>query len=312
MRRLASLVLAFVAVSCAAQTITPNIGLQVPAYNQLNYGTLLNYDLNKIDLLLSGNGLLPAINSSAYACAGSYGTSGEVLSTTGTACQWVANGGGSDYPGVTTDGAGGLNLSNLHASGSLFSQGIIYGNAGFFAETLSTANSGQNFAGPPTVTAGSTWNGSIPVLDEWTWQSAVGTGANPTTTYTLLHGGSLGAATVNAVFPWLIGSVLNGNGTLLPSTSHPPTGNTSGAVELTLTGTTGTVTGTALTATCDSGTASVTGAVVGRPVAVSSTTGADVGGAFDLRASVTSSGTVTVYVCGTGTPTSLAYNVTVL
>jgi hypothetical protein len=51
--------------------------------------------------------------------------------------------------------------------------------------------------------------------------------------------------------------------------------------------------------------------VVGHPVAVSSTTGADVGGAFYLRASVTSSGTVTVYLCGTGTPSSLAYNVTV-
>jgi len=44
---------------------------------------------------------------------------------------------------------------------------------------------------------------------------------------------------------------------------------------------------------------------------VSSTTGADVGGAFYLRGSVTATGTVTVYVCGTGTPASLAYNVAV-
>lgn len=76
-------------------------------------------------------------------------------------------------------------------------------------------------------------------------------------------------------------------------------------------GTTGTITGTSLTATCDSGTATVASAIVGHPVAVSSTTGADVGGAFYLRASVTSSNTVTVYVCGTGTPSSLAYNVEV-
>ena len=78
-----------------------------------------------------------------------------------------------------------------------------------------------------------------------------------------------------------------------------------------LTGTTATITGTALSSTCDSGTATVPGAIVGRPVAVSSTTGADVGGAFNLRASVTAAGTVTVYVCGTGTPASLAYNVSV-
>jgi len=82
-------------------------------------------------------------------------------------------------------------------------------------------------------------------------------------------------------------------------------------ISVPLTGTTGTITGTSLSGTCDSGTASVTGAVVGSPVSVSSTTGADVGGAFNVRGSVTSTGTVTVYVCGTGTPSSLAYNVVV-
>jgi hypothetical protein len=82
-------------------------------------------------------------------------------------------------------------------------------------------------------------------------------------------------------------------------------------VQLVLTGTTGTITGTSLSASCDSGAATVTGATVGHPVAVSSTTGVDVGGAFNLRASVTATNTVTVYICGTGTPSSLAYNVTV-
>ncbi|MHB1953097.1 MAG: beta strand repeat-containing protein [Sulfobacillus sp.] len=78
-----------------------------------------------------------------------------------------------------------------------------------------------------------------------------------------------------------------------------------------LTGTTATITGTALSSSCDSGTATVTGAIVGTPVSVSSTTGVDVGGAFYLRASVTAANTVTVYICGTGTPASLAYNVKV-
>jgi hypothetical protein len=112
----------------------------------------------------------------------------------------------------------------------------------------------------------------------------------------------------------IYGNLTNGNGTSIPGAvlGNKSANNTGAAyVELVLTGTTGTITGTALTATCDSGTASVTGAVVGHPVAVSSTTGADVGGAFNVRASVTSTGTVTVYVCGTGTPASLAFNVTV-
>jgi len=78
-------------------------------------------------------------------------------------------------------------------------------------------------------------------------------------------------------------------------------------------GTTGTITGTALSATCDSGTVTgLTGATSGMPVIVSTTDGTDLGGAFYLRASVTSSGVVTVYVCGTGTPPSKAYNVRVI
>jgi hypothetical protein len=79
-----------------------------------------------------------------------------------------------------------------------------------------------------------------------------------------------------------------------------------------LTGTTGTISGTALAATCDSGTVSITGAAVGSPVTVSTTDGTDIGGAFNIRGSVTSSGTVTVFVCGTGTPASKAYNVAVI
>jgi hypothetical protein len=108
-----------------------------------------------------------------------------------------------------------------------------------------------------------------------------------------------------------IKSLVNSNGPVIPQTALGYQGPAAGYVQLAVNGTTGTITGTALTATCDSGTASVTGAVVGHPVVVSSTTGADVGGAFNLRASVTATNTVTVYVCGTGTPASLAYNVTV-
>ena len=103
-----------------------------------------------------------------------------------------------------------------------------------------------------------------------------------------------------------------------PAAVKGTTGNFSGAVSVAsvngasiLSGTTGTITGTSLSASCDSGTVRVTGAAVGHPVSVSSTTGEDVGGAFNLKASVTATNTVTVYICGTGTPASLAYNVTV-
>jgi hypothetical protein len=98
---------------------------------------------------------------------------------------------------------------------------------------------------------------------------------------------------------------------VIPSTATGNSGNRTGMVELVLTGTTSIITGTALHSSCDSGTVYIQGANVGHPVAVSSTSGADIGVAFSLRASVTSLNTVTVYICGSGTPPSLAYNFTV-
>lgn len=56
-------------------TLTPNIGLQVPGYNQANWQVPLNYDLNRLDALLSGNLTLPALNAAtitgANFCIGS-------------------------------------------------------------------------------------------------------------------------------------------------------------------------------------------------------------------------------------------------
>jgi hypothetical protein len=125
---------------------------------------------------------------------------------------------------------------------------------------------------------------------------------------------SLGAAppstnsTGGAIFA---GNIGNSHGVLIPETAAGFAGTSTGGPELALSGTTETIIGTPLSSSCVSGTASVTGAVPGHPVAVSSTTGADVGAAFSLRASVTSTGKVAVYICGTGKPPSLAYNVTV-
>jgi hypothetical protein len=312
MSKVLSFILLAVA-SCAAQTVTPNIGLQVPAYNQTNWQVPITYDLNKIDLLLSGNALAPSINVGSVKCNGSLGTSGQILSTTGSACQWINGGSFSGYPGVTTYDANGLSIAGGVVAGSTM-QSVGYLSLGgtVFAQTASTANSGTNFPSPNVGQEGSFWSGSQPFYDTWFWTVVLGTGANPAATYTLSHVGTSGALAVSLPAPVTATSYAAANGVLLPSTANPPTGNASGNVELTLAGTTGTITGTVLTASCDSGTATVTGAVVGRPVAVSSTTGVDVGGAFNLRASVTATNTVTVYVCGTGTPSSLAYNVTVL
>jgi hypothetical protein len=132
--------------------------------------------------------------------------------------------------------------------------------------------------------------------------------ANPTTT-------AIQYAAGTSRNPWvaeLLSTNLANNASSSTPSSGPSTPTTAYLQGIPLSGTTGTITGTSLSNSCDSGTATITGAVVGSPVVVSSTTGADVGGAFNVRGSVTASGVVTVYVCGTGTPTSRAYNVRVI
>jgi len=80
----------------------------------------------------------------------------------------------------------------------------------------------------------------------------------------------------------------------------------------TLSGTTGSIGGSALSAgNCTTGTAIVTGATVGHPVSVSASDGTLPNGLIILSAAVTSSNTVTVQLCATGsvTPAANTYNV---
>ena len=45
----------------AGETVTPNIGLQVPGFNQANYQVPIAYDLNLLDLMLGGIIPMPAL-----------------------------------------------------------------------------------------------------------------------------------------------------------------------------------------------------------------------------------------------------------
>ena len=173
---------------------------------------------------------------------------------------------------------GGVQLGTIAASTSPIANGVTLSNS--TAATSATCTVGGGYG-----LWGFDWASSASTASNWTITPTCVAG-NPTVSNTLTIANSIASSSVPAYV------VING-------------------VTITGYGTTGTITGTALTATCDTGTATVNGAIVGHPVSVSSTTGADVGGAFNLRASVTSTNTVTVYVCGTGTPASLAYNVTV-
>ena len=50
----------------ASETTTPNIGLQVPAYNQPNWQVPTNYNWNILDLYLSGQLQIPALDVAVF------------------------------------------------------------------------------------------------------------------------------------------------------------------------------------------------------------------------------------------------------
>lgn len=59
------------------------------------------------------------------------------------------------------------------------------------------ATSSTNFNSPTNITGGSYWTGSAAANNQWSWQDVLGTGANPTSTYTLTHTGSTGTLGVS-------------------------------------------------------------------------------------------------------------------
>lgn len=46
----------------AGETTTPNIGLQIPGFNQPNWQVPINYDLNLLDKIFGGEIVVPALN----------------------------------------------------------------------------------------------------------------------------------------------------------------------------------------------------------------------------------------------------------
>lgn len=53
----------------AAETITPNIGLQIPAFNQGNWQVPINYDLELLDKIFGGEITVPALSVTDFEIA---------------------------------------------------------------------------------------------------------------------------------------------------------------------------------------------------------------------------------------------------
>jgi len=53
----------------ASETTTPNIGLQIPAYNQANWQVPTNYNWNLLDLIFGGSVTIPALSVTSFTIA---------------------------------------------------------------------------------------------------------------------------------------------------------------------------------------------------------------------------------------------------
>ena len=268
---------------------------------QLGYG-------DQSTFLANGNAvtLAPVLINDATAANAEVLTPVKVFTSGSTTCGWSLS---ATHPHITFNiqsGTGGLQEAiNAVGAASAPYPTVIYLTPQWYKLVTGIGSLNATLASqvtPASILANAVCTSKVIVLDIT---------KTPATTY-----GCSGGSLVVVTSPAVGGVTITGT----PSAGQVPTATSGTAATWQtpytsplsfLVGLTGTITGTALTAACDSGTATVTGAAAGDPVAVSATTGADVGAAFRLAASVTAANTVTVYICGTGTPASLAYNVVV-
>lgn len=215
--------------------------------------------------------------------------------------------------------------------------GISWDNIDATGDFNESIDQNSSFVEVPTLTTSRTYslpgcNSSLtgtPIYNKGIWIQRVGNdgfpivfsvglgdtfnGGGTTQTWTAFPGDSI-LATCNA------NAVTGGNWQLSPSTNNAgsligtlKTAQLPSGVVVQLTGTTGSIGGSAITAgTCVSGTATVTGAVVGHTVGVATVSG-DLPNALEvLSAAVTSTNTVTVQRCAIAlvTPSAELYHVT--
>jgi hypothetical protein len=202
------------AATLFAQTTTPNLGLRLPGPGSTNWNVPLNANFNQLDLLLSGNALLPALAISGNLTAANVVTTGA-------------------YQGAWSS-------STAYPKG----QAVLYNNAVY----LSLVNSNTN-NNPSTATAdwalflplGGGGSGPQPVDIASSYIGQPGGGAtiliftaNRTLTIAANFAGSNVTCGTNPTAPAIYTVLKNGTsaGTITLSTACALTGSTSGALTL--------------------------------------------------------------------------------
>ena len=96
--------------------------------------------------------------------------------------------------------------TSIFAGGDIISYGGIFGLTAAGTETGQDATMGSNHDSPPLETIGSFYTGAVSNQDRWSWTDVLGSGSNPTSTYTLSHSGTTGTPSVSVPFAVKLGA----------------------------------------------------------------------------------------------------------
>ena len=120
----------------ASETTTPNVGLQVPAFNQPNWQTPINFDLNLLDLIFGGSVTVPAMTIINL----TIGNVGPLLAT-----AFVNESPAGAFPGNTyTLSYTPTLLLAFCYNGSVLRRGVDYTIAGATVTLVFSTNSGES------------------------------------------------------------------------------------------------------------------------------------------------------------------------
>jgi len=167
------------------------------------------------DIWTLSNNLAAGSNPASTLTLGASGSSGTHNLLFGSGVGASFNGGSSiSSTGALTVGSG---------LGANFNGSIFENNNTLYVRTTSSATSGANFSSPVLNWLGTCWNGASSTNAQWQWNDVLGAGANPTDTFTLVHTGCSGAATIS--LPVQLASTLATGTAPLSITSTTPVAN---------------------------------------------------------------------------------------
>lgn len=120
----------------ASETTTPNVGLQIPAYNQANWQVPTNYNWNLLDLIFGGAVTIPALSVTNFTIA----DIGSVLAN-----SFMNESPGGAFPGNTyTLSYTPTLLLGFFYNGSILRRGVDYTLVTNVVTLTFTTNSGDS------------------------------------------------------------------------------------------------------------------------------------------------------------------------